>query len=133
VAGTITRVRADAVRETFASDAAFRQASLLYATHYLDQVSQNAVCNRLHGLEERLAKWLLVSSWYAASEILTLTHEFLSHMLGVRRSGVTVAVNTLTMDALIDHTRGAIAIMDHDGLQRRACECVSVLRRSWEG
>lgn len=132
VPGPITRIRAEAVRQAFASEEAFREEILVYLSIYLDQVSQNTLCNRLHSLEARLAKWLMLSRLYTGTEALTLTHEFLSHMLGVRRAGVTVAINELAMDGLIEHGRGTINIVDREGLERRACECQHVLREGWE-
>ncbi|HYO79416.1 MAG TPA: Crp/Fnr family transcriptional regulator [Thermoanaerobaculia bacterium] len=132
VAGPVTRVSAEAVRELFASDEAFRKAVLVYASVYIDQISQNSICNRLHQLEARLAKWLLAARRYAGTDTLTLTHEFLSHMLGVRRAGVTVGINELAMDGLIEHSRNTITIKDRAGLELRACECEGVLREGWE-
>ncbi|HYO79737.1 MAG TPA: Crp/Fnr family transcriptional regulator [Thermoanaerobaculia bacterium] len=132
VAGPITRLRREAVQEAFASDEAFRNAVVLFMSVYVDQISQNAICNRLHPLEGRLAKWLLTSRQYTGKETLSLTHDFMSHMLGVRRPGVTIAVNALALDGLIEHTRGAIIITDHEGLELRACECHVVLRAGWK-
>ncbi|HEY0156282.1 MAG TPA: Crp/Fnr family transcriptional regulator [Thermoanaerobaculia bacterium] len=132
VPGPMTRVRTEAVRQAFASEEAFRNAVLLYSSIYVDHVSQNAVCNRLHPLEGRLSKWLLVSRRFVGSDTLELTHDFLSHMLGVRRAGVTVAINELAKDGLIGHARGAITITDPEGLERRACECEQVVREGWE-
>jgi CRP-like cAMP-binding protein len=132
VAGAVTRIRAEAVRQAFATEEAFRNAALVYASVYLDQVSQNSLCNRLHALEVRLAKWLLISRDFTGTDTLTLTHDFLSHMLGVRRAGVTVALNALELDGLVRHTRGEIVITDREGLELRACECVVVLREGWE-
>lgn len=128
--GPVTRIEADRVREVFGTEESFRNAVLAYSNIYLEQVSQNALCNRLHGLEARLAKWLLLSSGLTGSDVLTLTHDFLSHMLGVRRPGVTVAVNALALDGLIGHSRAAIVIRDRAGLESRACECERVLRGS---
>ncbi|HEX8253560.1 MAG TPA: helix-turn-helix domain-containing protein [Thermoanaerobaculia bacterium] len=132
VPGPATRLRREAVQEAFASDEAFRNAAVLFMSVYVDQISQNAICNRLHPLEGRLAKWLLTSRQYTGKQSLSLTHDFMSHMLGVRRPGVTIAVNALALDGLIDHTRGAVVIIDHEGLELRACECHAVLRNGWK-
>lgn len=86
-------------------------------------MTQNAVCNRVHQIEQRLAKWLLAVRDRAGSDELPLTHEFLAHMLGIHRPGVSIAVRALELDALITHERNLITIRDVEGLLARACEC----------
>lgn len=129
--GRATRVPAEAVRECFLADASFRDSILVYTSYFLEQVTQNTVCNRLHLTEQRLAKWLLAMRDRTDSDELNLTHEFLSHMLGIHRPGVTIAINELEVDALITHGRQRLVIRDHDGLVRRACECYGSMREAY--
>lgn len=131
IAGTITLINAELVREAFLAHERFRDAVLVYASVYLDQVSQNAICNRLHSIEQRLAKWLLSTSDLASTQKLELKQEFVAHMLGVRRPGVTIAINALSLEGLIEHGRGVIVIVNRQGLEARSCECYAVIREGW--
>ncbi len=93
------------------------------------QMSQLAICIHLHSVEERLARWLATSSDYSESNHFELTHEFLSQMLGARRSTVTLAAGVLHGAGLIDYRRGKINIVNRAGLEDAACECYLILRR----
>lgn len=128
IPGRVTRIPAAAFREQFARQEALRTVVLRYAGVFLDQISQNSVCNRLHEIEARLAKWLLCVRDRVESDELALTHEFLSHMLGTRRAGVSVAMNALAADGLVSQGRGSVTIVDRQGLERRSCECYAALR-----
>jgi CRP-like cAMP-binding protein len=130
IEGAFARVPAQRVRERFLADAALRQAVLAFTSMFLTQVTQNLVCNRLHEIERRLAKWLLVVRDRTAFDDLHLTHEFLSHMLGVHRPGVTIAISALETDELIAHTRSRIMIRSREALADRSCECYGVLHDS---
>ncbi len=92
------------------------------------QSSQSAACNRLHTLEERLARWLLTVSDRMQSDCLPLTQEFISHMLGVRRSGVTIAAGTLQQAGMIRYSGGKIIIVERQRLESTACECYGVIK-----
>jgi CRP-like cAMP-binding protein len=99
------------------------------------QTTQIAACNRLHEVEERLARWILMSQDRIASERLPLTQEFLGQMLGVRRASVTVAAGILQKAGLISHTRGSVTILDRPRLEDAACDCYGIVRRQlkdWE-
>ena len=93
------------------------------------QVTQIAACNRLHEVEERLARWLLMSAERIGSDVLPLTQEFLAQMLGTRRSSVTVAAGILQKAGLIAYTRGNVRIIDRQELQEAACECYGLMQR----
>jgi len=91
--------------------------------------TQIAACNRLHGVVERLARWLLMSQDRVGSDILPLTQEFLAQMLGTRRASVTVAAGTLQSAGLIRGSRGSVAILNRKQLEKRACSCYDVIER----
>ncbi|MFZ0799226.1 MAG: Crp/Fnr family transcriptional regulator [Terriglobales bacterium] len=100
------------------------------------QVTQIAACNRLHEVDERLARWLLMSADRVGSNSLPLTQEFLAQMLGTRRSSVTVSAGILQRAGLITHTRGDVKIVDRKKLEEAACECYGIMQRQakeWEG
>jgi CRP-like cAMP-binding protein len=93
------------------------------------QATQVATCNRLHEVDERLARWLLMSQDRLGGDVVPLTHEFLAHMLGTRRSSVTVAAGLLHKAGLITYNRGQVRIEDRDRLEDAACECYDTLCR----
>lgn len=93
------------------------------------QSAQTACCNRLHELDERLARWLLMTHDRMESDILPLTQEFISEMLGTRRSGVTVAAGVLQRAGLIRYRRGSVEIADRKGLEEVSCPCYQLLNR----
>jgi CRP-like cAMP-binding protein len=100
------------------------------------QVTQIAACNRLHEVNERLARWLLMSADRIASDSVPLTQELIGQMLGTRRSSVTVAAGTLQKAGLIAHTRGDVKILDRRKLEEASCECYGIMRRQvqkWQG
>ncbi len=94
-----------------------------YAQALFEQVSQTAACNRLHALEQRCARWLLMTHDRVDGDEIALTQEFLSYMLGVRRAGVTEACGTLQRSGLIRYRHGHITVVDRAGLEDATCEC----------
>jgi CRP-like cAMP-binding protein len=99
-----------------------------YSQFAYEVVAQSAACNSMHLIEQRCARWLLISSDAVASNELGLTHEFLSQMLAVRRPGVTVAIGELERAKLIEHRYGKISILDKEGLEKVACECYRTVK-----
>jgi CRP-like cAMP-binding protein len=121
--GRFSFVEAVKLRELFDQHREFRDALLGYTSVFLDQVTQNLLCNRLHLIEQRLAKWLLVMRDRVMRDELHLTQEFLSYMLGVHRPGVSIAIQALEADGLIQHRRNWIELRDLQGIAARSCEC----------
>jgi CRP-like cAMP-binding protein len=108
---------------------AMREIISRYGEMLLIQVQQTAACNALHDVEQRLSRWLLQARDRVEDDTIRLTHEFLSQMLGVRRTTVSVVANDLQQAGLIRYHRGHIEILDRRGLEARACECYDVIRR----
>jgi len=105
------------------------QNLLLRYTHALmTQISQTAVCNRLHSVEQQLCRWLLLSLDRSPSNELTMTQELIANMLGVRREGITEAAGKLQHAGVIRYHRGHITVLDRTGLEKRACECYQVVK-----
>jgi CRP-like cAMP-binding protein len=96
------------------------------------QIGQTAACNRLHALEERCARWLLIAHDSAGSDNFALTHEFLAMMLGAPRSGVTNVYDLMRNAGYIDYTRGQVTILDRAGLKDAACECYASIHNAFD-
>jgi CRP-like cAMP-binding protein len=99
-----------------------------YVHALMAQISQTAACNRFHVVEARLARWLLMTRDRVRSGEFRMTQEFLSHMLGVRRVGVTEAASALQRHKLIEYSRGNIRILDHRGLEAACCSCYAIVK-----
>jgi CRP-like cAMP-binding protein len=131
-AGEGFRIRSAAVRAEFLKSGMLQRLVHAFAYLQLVQITQSVLCNRMHEVEERLARWLLSSADRMESEFLHLTQEFLSQMLGVQRSTVTVAAGELQRKGLIGYSRGRIHILDRPGLTARACECYGIVNASYQ-
>lgn len=92
------------------------------------QISQTAACNRLHGVEQRLARWLLLTQDRVQSGLIPLTHDFLATMLGTDRGSVTEAASTLQRQKIIEYTRGSVRVMNRKALEAASCECYELIR-----
>jgi CRP-like cAMP-binding protein len=132
VPGTALRIKARPLREAFNRDGTFREFLLGYTHLLMQQLTQSALCNRFHEVEQRLCRWLLMSRDCIDSKELPLTQEFLSHMLGVRRPSVTLTAKRLQGAGLIRYTRGQITLLDPEGLEDSACECYGLFKGAYE-
>jgi CRP-like cAMP-binding protein len=127
--GAGLRISSTAVREHFDKTPYLRGVIQRYVLIQQFQVAQIAACNRLHDIEQRLARWLLMCQDSVNSEVLPLTHEFLSQMLGSGRPSVTIAAGVLERAGLIANTRGTIKIANRKQLEGAACECYAVIQK----
>ena len=132
VSGESWRLKGTTLVQAFKEIAQLQELMLLYIQARLTQVSQSAACNRQHKIEQRLARWLLSVYDCVQCDEIPLTQEFVANMLGVRRSGVTIAANSLQQDGLIHYRRGKITLTDHDGLAKTACECYPLIQNEFE-
>jgi CRP-like cAMP-binding protein len=126
---TAFRMSADALRAALPGCPRLERLLNRYAQLLAVQVTQIAACNRLHEVDERLARWLLMTQDRVASEHLPLTQEFLAQMLGTRRSSVTVSAGVLQKSGLIAYTRGNVTILNRRSLEQASCNCYGSLQR----
>jgi hypothetical protein len=123
VPGTALRIKRDILKDCISEDVKLREALQKYARFSLLAFAQTAACNRLHHLEERCCRWLLIAHDSALSDTFLLTHEFLAMMLGVQRAGVSIAASFLQKAGLIEYRRGQVTVTNRPGLEDAACEC----------
>jgi CRP-like cAMP-binding protein len=129
ISGSALRMTADDFLAETASNAELRRHVFAFAEYSFIAATQFAACNRLHSIEERYARWLLMASDRVGREEFVLTQEFTAQMLGVRRASVTVVAGTLSAAGLIAYKRSLIRVLDHEGLEELACECYGVINR----
>jgi CRP-like cAMP-binding protein len=127
-AGTALRMATPRFHREFDHAASLRRELYRYIHALMAQISQSAACNRFHVVERRLARWLLMTHDRVKSDRFRMTQEFLGHMLGVRRVGVTRAAQTLQKRKLVRYSRGVITVLDRAGLESAACRCYDVVR-----
>ncbi|HEX8851043.1 MAG TPA: Crp/Fnr family transcriptional regulator [Gemmatimonadaceae bacterium] len=132
IPGMAWRIPVDAFLRLAAPTNALHRLLLRYTQAFLTQVAQTAACNAAHLVEQRCARWLLMTHDRVDGDVMPLTHEFLAFMLGVRRSGVTIAMRSLQDAKLIDYTRGRVMIVDRAGLEGASCECYRVVRAQFD-
>jgi CRP-like cAMP-binding protein len=131
-AGGAFRMRALAFREEFSCGGSFQRFLLRYTQALLTQISQRAVCNGLHSIEQRLACWLLMANDRVESEKLQVTQEFVSNLLGARREWVSLTTGSLRDKGIVVCNRGYITILDRAELEATACECYSVIKDEYD-
>ena len=127
--GYAYRLPGQKLREEFHRNAAIRLLLLRYTQALITQMAQTVVCNRHHTVDQQLCRWLLLSLDRLPANELTMTHELIANMLGVRREGVTGAVGKLQELGVINHSRGHITVLDRPALERLSCECYAVVKR----
>jgi CRP-like cAMP-binding protein len=131
-AGDAFMMKAKALQNEFTRAGNFQLLLLRYTQALITQISQTAVCNRLHPIEQQLCRWLLLSHDRLQSDELKMTQELIANMLGVRREGVTYAAGHLQAEGLIKYARGRITILDRKGLEATVCECYHVVKAEYD-
>ena len=131
-AGTCLRVSSGFLKTEFSNSPPLMHLLLRYTQALLTQMTQTAVCNRHHTLDQQLCRWLLLSMDRLTSYDLVMTQELIANMLGVRREGVTEAAGSLQTAGLISYSRGKIKVLDRKGLEKRSCECYSVVKKEYD-
>ncbi|HMG25760.1 MAG TPA: Crp/Fnr family transcriptional regulator [Acidimicrobiia bacterium] len=132
VPGTIVSMDREAFRQEVQRQGPLASLVERYTQAFFTQVSQQVACNGLHSVEQRCARWLLLTQDRAGTDEFPMTHEFLAQMLGVRRATVTVTAGILQKAGFVQFTRGRVAIVDREGLEDAACECYAVTREVYE-
>jgi len=130
--GEAVRMRAADIREAFKLGGVFQNVLLRYTQSLMTQISQTAVCNRLHSVEQQLCRWLLINHDQLQTDHLVMTHDLIANMLGVRREGVSIAAAKLQALGVIEYYRGTITILDREKLEAVACECYKVVMDEYE-
>lgn len=131
-AGYGYRLRAPLLKDEFNRNGPMMRLLLRYTQALITQMSQTAVCNRHHTIEQQLCRWLLLSLDRLASDELVMTQELIANMLGVRREGVTESAGRLQREGLIDYSRGHIKVRNRTGLEARSCECYKVVKDEFD-
>ena len=130
-AGRAFKMKSKDVKSEFALGGRFQNLLLRYTQALITQISQTAVCNRLHSIEQQLCRWLLLSHDRLNSDKLVMTHDLISNMLGVRREGITLAAKKLATRKLISNSRGTMTVIDRQGLEGAVCECYKVVNEEY--
>lgn len=131
-AGQAFRVPSKVLKEEFRRGGPLQHVLLRYTQALISQMSQTAVCNRHHSVEQQLCRWLLMSLDRLATNELTMTQKLIANMLGVRREGVTESAGKLQKLGLIKYHRGRITVLDRAGVEKQACECYQVVKREFK-
>ncbi len=130
-AGHGYRLKGRLMKEEFNRAGPMMQLMLRYTQALMTQISQTAVCNRHHSIEQQLCRWLLLTLDRLPSTELTMTQELIASMLGVRREGITEAAGNLQRAGVISYRRGHITVLDRLGLESRTCECYGVVKKEF--
>jgi CRP-like cAMP-binding protein len=132
VDGTALRLPAAAFRAALSEMPALLGLLLRYVDAFHVQVSQTVACNGRHQIEQRLARWLLMTHDRVEGDSFTMTQEFMSAMLGVQRPGVTLAIGALQRAGLVQHDKGSARVLDRPGLEAASCECYGIVRQRFD-
>jgi CRP-like cAMP-binding protein len=131
-AGHGYRLKAAVLKKEFEKGGELQHLLLRYTQALITQMTQTAVCNRHHSVDQQLCRWLLLSLDRLPSNELVMTQELIANMLGVRREGVTEAAGKLQAEGLIHYSRGHITITDRAQLEKRVCECYAVVKKEYD-
>jgi len=131
-AGRGFRLKAALLKEKFEAGGALQWLLLRFTQALITQMTQTAVCNRHHSVDQQLCRWLLLSLDRLPANDLVMTQELIANMLGVRREGVTEAAGKLQAEGLIEYTRGRIRVLDRPRLEERVCECYAVVKNEYD-
>lgn len=131
-AGKALKMKSQEMKHEFTRGGPFHNQCLRYTQALITQISQTAVCNRLHSVDQQLCRWLLLSHDRLPSDRLIMTHDLIANMLGVRREGITHAAKRLQRAGYISYVRGDMTILDRTGLEADVCECYQVVRTEYE-
>jgi len=131
-AGTTFKMKANLMKDEFTRGGRFHGLCLRYTQALITQISQTAVCNRLHSVDQQLCRWLLLSHDRLPSDRLIMTQDLIANMLGVRREGITHAAKRLQTAGYISYVRGDMTILDRKGLESGVCECYQVVRAEYD-
>ena len=129
VPGRAFRIKSDVLQDILLNTPVLKNALNRYILVQGMQVAQLAACNRLHEIEQRLARWLLMTHDRVGTDSFPITHDNLAQMLGSGRPSVTVAAGSLQRAGTIEYTRGTVKILNRAGLEAAACECYAAIRR----
>jgi CRP-like cAMP-binding protein len=132
VPGNGYRIKARAFGDLLDQAPGLRAITLRYILALINQMAQTAACNRMHDVEARCARWLLMTHDRVTASTFPLTHEFLAQMLGVHRPTVSLAAQTLQRAGLIQYVRGVVTIVDREGLEAVSCGCYEAIRKEYE-
>jgi CRP-like cAMP-binding protein len=132
IPGNAVRIAADAFRDVLRERPLVRDLMHQHLFALMRQVLYGAACNRLHSMEERCARWLLMTHDRAGQDNFPLTQEFLAHMLGVRRATVNVATGMLKKAGFVRYVRGNVTLIDRRGLESASCECYRAITRAYD-
>jgi CRP-like cAMP-binding protein len=131
-AGTALRVSSNVLKTEFRRGGPLHNLLLRYTQALITQMSQTAVCNRHHSVEQQLCRWLLMSLDRLGSTELTMTQKLIANMLGVRREGVAESAGKLQKRGLIEYSRGRIVMLNRAGVEKSSCECYQVVKKEYE-
>jgi len=127
--GTALRLKTVDFRRNFSDSAALQREVFLFTHLLMIQIAQTAACNRLHDIQQRLSRWLLMTQDRVHSGVLPITHDFVATMMGTDRSTVSLAASVLQKKGILEYVRGAVKIVNRRKLEKSACECYDVIRQ----
>ena len=130
--GPIIRCPVEVLEKLFATSAHTRDLFVSYSETLFSQVQQTVGCNALHTVEERMCRWLLMMHDRAEGERLTYTHEFLAEIMGVNRTSISLAAQSMQKSGLINYRRGVMQVLDRTRLEKTSCECYHVVKRRFD-